>query len=449
MRRNKVTHDQGASSTLPARPITLALLVFALLILPAIGSRALRSLPAAAQGSNRFYVPLMMSYPYLPPPPDPPLRVTATPPIDFDAARANAQAQGLELAFNKIGFHVAVGGNANGLGNWMRQLNDAGVPFFLKSVDAAGALAEAQQLIKTNETLGRDVDHTLVFRLTEPKFEAPYYNYGLSPEDAAAISWQLNRDSVPAELDLSLVWLETLNEPGRYGNDGKLQIERLARFSLATAKMAVAEGRRYAALSWSTGVPERQDWESPAMLEFLRYAGEHPDQVAVALHEYSLTKQEIGRGYPYLVGRFQTLFDVCDSYGIPRPTVLITEWGWEYNAVPQPEPALEDIAWASWLYAAYPEVKGAAIWYLGPGYGDIHNQTQRLITPVAAYSISNYFLIDPTFGRIDPEVFRPRPPTGRQSETDAPVDDRLPVIGRMEWLKHQAMTGEAVSIGLR
>jgi len=340
-----------------------------------------------------------------------PTVVVAVPPIDFPAVRATAQARGLDLAFTKIGFHMGPGGNANGIGAYFRKLNDAGVPIFLKSADAAGPIYEVQQIMKENEIAGREVPHVLVFRLTDPKYEAPFYNRALTPEQAAAVSWQVNRDGIPGELDKKYVWFETLNEPGRYGDDGQLQVERLARFSLATAKLAVAEGYRYAALSWSTGVPEREDWEHPAMLEFLRYASEHPDQIAVAIHEYSLVNEYIGNGYPYLVGRFQDLFDACDKYGIPRPTVLITEWGWEYDDVPEPEAALEDIAWASWLYAAYPTVKGAAIWYLGPQFGGIANRAQRLIAPLGDYAVSHYFLYDPGIGRIDADLFRPHPPT--------------------------------------
>lgn len=360
--------------------------------------------------------------PIMGPPLPPPIVVVALPPVDFDAARTNAQARGLDITYTKVGFHVAVGGNATGLGDYMRKLNDAGVPFFLKSANAAGPLFEAQELMKANAAAGREVDHTLVFRLTDPRFEAPYYNYDVDPETAAAISWELNKANMPRELDPAIVWLETLNEPGRIGNDGLMQIERLGRFSLASAKLAVAEGARYAALSFSTGVPSiggvdgngnplPNDWEDPAMLEFLRYAGAHPDQVAISLHEYSLVNEYISRDYPYLVGRFQALFDTVDKYGIPRPTILITEWGWEYNSVPEPEQAMQDIAWASWLYAAYPQVKGAAIWYLGPGFGNIHNEAQRLIAPLADYAVSHYFIYDPGLGQIDAELFRPNPPT--------------------------------------
>ena len=379
-------------------------------------------MPLAVVATSSGYVPAAFGSPLDPtvtptpsptptttlgPPLPPPTVVVAVPPINFDAAHESAETKGLALAFTKIGFHTGPGGNAQGIGDYFRKLNAAGVPIFLKSADAAGPLYEVQQLMKANEAAGRFVDHTLVFRLTDARYEAPFYNRALSAEEAAAVSWQINRDAIPRELDKKYVWFETLNEPGRYGDDGQLQIERLGRFSLATAKLAVAEGYRYAALSWSTGVPEPEDWEHPAMLAFLRYAGAHPDEVAVALHEYSLVNADIGFAYPYLVGRFQALFEVCDKYGIPRPTILITEWGWEYDSVPEPAQALEHIAWASWLYAAYPTVKGAAIWYLGPQFGGIANEAQRLIAPLGDYAVSHYFLYTPGIGQIDAELFRP------------------------------------------
>ena len=103
--------------------------------------------------------------------------------------------------------------------------------------------------------------------------------------------------------------------------------------------------------------------------------------------------------------------------------MLITEWGWEYDSVPEPAQALEDIAWASWLYAAYPTVKGAAIWYLGPQFGGIANEAQRLIAPLGDYAVSHYFLYTPGIGQIDAEIFRPHPPTllGEEAILSAPT----------------------------
>jgi hypothetical protein len=131
---------------------------------------------------------------------------------------------------------------------------------------------------------------------------------------------------------------------------------------------------------------------------------------------------DIGFNYHYMVGRFQQLFEVCDAHNIGRPTVLITEWGWDAFHVPEPDQGLEDIRWAAWLYAAYPQVLGAAIWYLGPGFGNIADQAQLLISPMREYSLSNYFVIMPGEGRIDPAIFNPPDYDGPESR---PADPRL------------------------
>jgi hypothetical protein len=339
---------------------------------------------------------------YSPPPGalPPPERITADPPIDFAAVRTGAQAQGLDIALNKIGFHVGLFGNRQGLDDWMADLDAAGVPIFLKTANDAEPLFEAQTLMQAS-----GVPHILVYRDARSKYDIPRYD--LPPKEAAELSWQLNQDVFPPELDPTLVWIETTNEPD------KNRAAWLAEFSLESAKLAVAEGHKYAAFGWASGEPEPVDWESPEMLAFLSYAAQHPDNVAISLHEYSYQTEYISNIYPWLVGRFQKLFAVCDKYGIERPTILITEWGWEYKKVPTPAEAMEDIAWASWLYAAFPQVKGAAIWYLGEGdqFGDIHNQAQKLIAPIRDFSLSNYYVIYPGTYPIDETIFIPNPPT--------------------------------------
>lgn len=50
-----------------------------------------------------------------------------------------------------------------------------------------------------------------------------------------------------------------------------------------------------------------------------------------------------------------------------------------------------DIDWAARLYAPFPQVKGAAIWYLGPTHNELADATQRLIAPVTEYSLTHYF----------------------------------------------------------
>lgn len=351
---------------------------------------------------DQTYLPVVVDQ-EPPPTPIPPTKVippTPTPiiPIDFQAIRTQLQLEGLELAYSKIGFHVGVGGTSRGLEDYMRLLDANGVPFFLKSVDGAGQILIAQELMRQS-----GVPHTLVYRKSAG---GDHYNvppYDLPPEEAARVHWQLHLDAFPPELDPSMVWLETVNEVD------KTRSEWLAQFSLATAQMALRDGYNWAAFGWSSGEPEPSDWQSPAMLEFLRLAGANPDRIAIALHEYSYVLDDIAHEYPYKVGRFQELFRICDQYGIPRPTILITEWGWEYEDVPQTAQAIRDIEWAARLYAPYPQVKGAAIWFLGSGFGNIARQTERLIMPVAAFSVQHYFTMPqpPNLAPIAPEQFRP------------------------------------------
>ncbi len=352
--------------------------------------------PTRRDYSVGVYLP-QIHFPVLPtatPTPEP--TPTPTPTIDFRAVRANLQAQGQDLGFAKIGFHTGVGGNRTGLGDWMQRLDAAGVPFFVKSVDDTGPLLEAQAIVRDSDT-----PHVLVFRRSGNAYDTP--NYDLPPEEAARRHWQLHMEGFPQELDPSQFWLETINEVD------KGRSEWLGRFALETARLAMAGGFRWAAFGWSSGEPEISDWQTPSMAAFLRLAAANPDRLAIALHEYSFDASAIADQYPFKVGRFLQLFQVTDQMGLARPTVLITEWGWEYQAVPATDQALRDIDWAAALYAPYPEVKGAAIWYLGNGFGDIAEQTQKLIRPVTEYALGTYFAIPlpPEKAAINPETYRP------------------------------------------
>ncbi len=331
--------------------------------------------------------------PTRPKPPEP----TPIPSLDFESIRERLQDQGQDLGFAKIGFHTGAGGNRTGLGEWMRHLDSAGVPFFLKSADDAGPIFDAQEIVRDS-----DVPHTLVYRRTGNEYDTP--NYDLPPKEAARQHWQLHKDAFPDELDPELVWIETINEVD------KERSEWLGYFATETARLALEDGYRWAAFGWSSGEPEITDWTTHSMLDFLRMAGEYPDQIAIALHEYSFLTRDIGHEYPFKLGRFQLLFEVADLYEIPRPTILITEWGWEYGDVPAGDQAMQDIHWAASMYAPYPEIKGAAIWYLGDGYRGIADKTQRLIEPVTSYSLGTYFEIPlpPDAAPIETERYSPR-----------------------------------------
>lgn len=326
-----------------------------------------------------------------PPPPTP----APLPTLDFAAVRADLQANGQDLAFAKMGFHVTLPEDRDLLDDWMGRLDQAGVPLFIKTVDNAEPLFRAQELMKAS-----GVPHTLVYRSTGG---VPHYE--LEPALAAQVHWQEHREKFPAELDPSLVWIETLNEPDRTKADW------FGQFALETARLAMADGFRWAAFGWASGEPEPEQWQTPSMLAFLQLAGDNPEQLAIALHEYSFLEENIAHQYPYKVGRFLELFRIADERGFARPTVLITEWGWEHNNIPHTDQALRDLQWASSLYAPYPQVKGAAIWNLGIGccFGDISDQVQQIVNPVTEFSLTNFFSIpqSPNQKPTDPGQFQP------------------------------------------
>ena len=320
--------------------------------------------------------------------PSQPTRTPTPSPVDFEAVREQLRAEGKELATVKIGFHVGHGGNARGLGEYLEALASVGVPAVIKSVDNYGVCLQA---------LSESPDNVAVFRMTGGDLELP--GYDLPAETAAEEHWTRILQALPPDFD-QRTWLEVMNEPD------KERADWLGDFAHHIAELALRDGYRFAAFGWSSGEPEPEDWQTPGMLAFLTLASQHPERLAVAVHEYSYSVEDIANGYPDLVGRFQTLFRICDQSGIARPTVLVTEWGWEAEQVPPVDQAMEDIAWASELYAAYPEVRGVALWYLGGGYGNIADRAQQLILPMRYYTWSEYFVIEPGQKPNDPNQFR-------------------------------------------
>lgn len=284
------------------------------------------------------------------------------------------------MSYCKVGFHTGPSGNMTGIGDYFRRLDDAGIPCVLKSVGNAGPLYELQEMARVS-----GVPHVLIYRKSgvsgdqSKNYDTP--DYDLSPELAAERHWRLHMNAWPPELDPSMVWIETVNEPD------KDRAGWLAEFSWHTAMLAQYDSHKYAAFGWSYGEPEFGHWQGSKMQRFLALCGDNPDRLAVALHEYSQNVDDIRDSYPYRIGRHKDLFIACDSLGIDRPTVFITEWGWEKGKVPAPDQAMLDIDWAARIYNRYSEIKGVALWYLGSGFDGIANKAQQLIEPMTEFSL--------------------------------------------------------------
>ena len=330
------------------------------------------------------------------------------------------------MNYCKCGWHVGIGGNRTGIGEYFHRLAEANIPAILKSVDDYGVCLEC---------LDANPDNIVVFRMTGGDLELPDYN--LPPDIAAQEHWTRIKNALPPEFD-KRTWLEVMNEPD------KVRADWLGKFATACSGWMISEGYKFAAFGFSTGEPEKTHWETNGMLDFLRLAEVNWDTIAVALHEYSLDVDDISSGCPYLMGRYNALHSVCDENGIGHPTIIITEAGWEHNNVPSPTAAMQDIEWMNGLYQK-PNILGAALWFLGSGFDSIANKAQRLIEPVTDFSLAFAPVPPPPEPKPEPEGEcrgEPREPYPRKYWV---VPSVLPLKRRMEI--YLAAAVEQITVG--
>lgn len=322
----------------------------------------------------------------------------------------------------KVGFHAGVGGNRSGIGDYMRRLDSAGIPFCVKSVHDVGLAVEAAEYARRS-----GVKHNIVLRFTNPGGAAndePDLN--LAPEEAAEVYWQQTKRSIPPEFEpyREHVWIEMTNELD------KSRCDWLGFFGHHLGGLALADGYRVALFGMNAGEPEPEHWATPGMQLYLRDCAANPERLAVTLHEGKLAGPDGQPGmhsnasdfYPHLIGRFQWLFAICDRSGIDRPTVFISEWAWKYDDMPHVGRAMQDVVWLSELVARFPSVRGVFLWNLtgGSAWADLPDQLQRMIRPVTEYALQARFP-DP----VPPT--KPEPPPYSTEPSDGPEPEAEPV----------------------
>lgn len=287
-------------------------------------------------------------------------------------------------AFNKIGFLAAgAGGNPSGIGNYVTLLDAAGIPAVVLCNDGTVGIGDALQ-----KTSG--VKHVMAFRVVRDGSE--YYSvpeYHRTPLEAALIHWSKIRPYFPPEIvqHKDKVWILPINEVDHE------RASWLGYFGVELAKIAKAEGFKVSMFAFNSGEPEYFDWFTPGMVEYLTYCHNNREQAGICLHEYSFDVNDIEYGFPYLIGRFQFLHDACDELGLSYPYIIFGEWGWTLDNVPSPEVAIEHIDKIAAVYAQYPNILGAGIWYLGPYLG-IAEKAQKLIDPVTTFTLVKRYEVD-------------------------------------------------------
>ena len=316
----------------------------------------------------------------------------------------------------KTGFHTgSSGGNLDGItADYIIPLLHSGKDVTIVAADTTAGLYDACVAAKNYQ----NTTSVLCWRRTDQRknggfdFDALANNFSLSPEQNAELHWQAYQQEIPPELVQykDILELIVLNEiRGQNTNEpvyDDLHIgEYLGRFALHYRTLT---DWRLLFFGFASGEPDIDVWEQPSMLNFLRLCGERPHDMGIALHEYSYTISDILDGYPYKIGRYQFLHDVCDDNGIARPRIVISEWGWALDDAPAVPQAMADIETVYREYAKHPNIAGGAIWWLGPDFGGIANKIQPLIKPLGEYIIATNY---------DVEVDTPQPPDNGQGGT--------------------------------
>jgi lysozyme len=281
------------------------------------------------------------------------------------------------VAYNKVTYHTAPNcSGCQGINDYWRAIDAAGVPFAAYSVDDPGLIVTAAQYKNA----------TLIFRDVEASTVNPA-DYNVTPDNAAAAYWAQTIAALPPQIVAlkGRVWLELMNEPGRED----AQANWVGAVMAGMARRALAQGWRVMGAGWAPGNPEPSAWRSPGWRDYLALCAANPDKVAVSLHEYSLSN-DIHNGENWLVGRFIHLFEACDEMKIARPTVYITECGWTLNSAPATGQMQNDIAWMSALYARHPQIKSAHLWTLQGGRqnGDLPGKLNSLMPWLRDWTVS-------------------------------------------------------------
>jgi hypothetical protein len=243
----------------------------------------------------------------------------------------------------------------------------------ITAADDTAGIDDALDLIRAHKAAGQPVvPHILCWR--HHHLDVPDYNQ--TPQQAA-IDWVDDFQLLwPTKFDdcRQHVWVGVGNELDHWD-----RADWIGHWSTEVAIILNQQGFKVLAPGWSGGTPEYAHWLTPGWERYLRYCELRPDKAGVSLHEYSFVVDNILRDHPWLIGRYTFLQQACDELGVAVPFILIKEFGWTYVEVPPPAQAIADI---QTVWDAYPDYPAATIWYLGGGFGNIHDLTQQLIAPV-------------------------------------------------------------------
>jgi hypothetical protein len=279
----------------------------------------------------------------------------------------------------RLGFHVGEGGNPTGIGDYVNQLDDAGVPATIMAIDGTVGLSD----IYKRWAAGSAVPHVTAFRVVrggDEHFAVP--NYEMGPAEAAVDYRDRLIPHIPPLVRQyrGKTWIVLGNELD------KNRADWLGHWGLESAVLWNAWGFKVLLFGFASGEPEPEHWKTPGMLKYLRYCAENPDMAGIALHEYSYTEDDIMHQAPWKVGRYEFLYDVCDAEGIGYPYIFITEFGYQATRVPPKEvyfPQENNDLWTM-----FPDSPPRAFWCLQAGWSGLADRLNPYIQSTTWRSIN-------------------------------------------------------------
>ena len=290
-----------------------------------------------------------------------------------------------------IGLQTSTTGRPQGIGEVIQELTRNNIAFFSAATDSFSILTDLQNAREQNPHVPHTGNFTPTgyidlgggeqYHLSVPEYGKPH------SEEIARKHWDMvelrvpiKRDGEtdsPIDWDIPCIWVSTWNEVRAYvgwykngdtkeepeqpviGYEGNADLIGWQAYEIG--REAVKRGYRWAAFGFSGGNPEEGFWEAPGVLAYLKLCHENPEQLGIALHEYSLTDTILNR--PDHIGRFKQLHESCDRHNLRRPVIQIKEFGWRDIKIPNSKKvAMQELIEVAGMYMEHPNIHGAAIW---------------------------------------------------------------------------------------
>lgn len=311
------------------------------------------------------------------------------------------------MTYNKVFFH----GAGPGIGDMIRRIDAALIPFVVKSIKNEGWVLEALQY--TN------ADHQIIYRDPQPNGRNDDHpDLNKTPLVAAQDHWENFRRAIPQSIKdaRDRVWIEPMNEIDTHANG-----EWLGELQFHYANLTLQDGYRVLLSGHNAGQPEPEHWET-YFRPFLELCDIHPGSVGVTIHEgkidgdFSIPASS-ERWVPHLIGRYKYLHEACDRMGLKRPTIFISEWAWGPFSLPNDQELVRsDIAYLSEEVAKHSNIRGVCLWNLDRGWKDATKMLPQYIPYIENLTLNIRY----------PDPLPPPDPEPEPEVTIRDITDKLP-----------------------